>query len=720
MKRLLTVLVAAALLPLAALTAKPLDYSRQAASLPGQSAKALNATFDKILRSDRNAITPSFLRIPKKLTNQWDTVNFRYLNMGMSGVTQPVTQIIYEPQTNSVLCIYPDWDWTSDNDVTYSLNADIYSNGGESLAGTMTVGTYQNAIVGWINADAINDISGNTDPAKLNIMVNGLYYPQSTKYYATGEGMVGYDGLAGKDPVMTMANAAPSDAQYSYSIMPSIAATQGDMSYYIMGAPLFAISGSSAKHGRYSFLGFENHTDHSVFLNQFAQEFGVDKFKAPTSTGIYNSQVQFGRDDEGTVYALINNIYTDNENRRYPAVAKSTDLGNTWTAFDKMPWDVLNTFALSVTNNQYEADDITCFLSWIDQGSFVVTGTDEFSYATNLACIDKANDYYYWYGPVEIYKKNGSWGIRKIDDFRGWSIATNGDTIAQGYDQVDFYYTADGIDGKAGIVRDFSSRGHELEISKTADNQYVVAKWVEYKYKLDSSMTENGHYLKDYAAYAAEIPDSFVVNYQDAQDAWHSSYWTFYRPQNIYVRYRKIDEDTWSDAINITDDAHYHMNTHMPKVLPNFTATSKRVPLETTITRAFSRSDSLIAANNLAEYAAYKKGISPTCWDMVYSYNKEILYTCVDLAQNVEGVKEESLFNVGVYPNPASSSFTVKAETEGMNRVEIYTVLGEKVMEVSGVQSSFDINSAALSNGVYVVKVINKGNVSTAMITIAK
>jgi hypothetical protein len=64
-----------------------------------------------------------------------------------------------------------------------------------------------------------------------------------------------------------------------------------------------------------------------------------------------------------------------------------------------------------------------------------------------------------------------------------------------------------------------------------------------------------------------------------------------------------------------------------------------------------------------------------------------------------------------VYPNPSNGKFLVQVKNEGIttnNIIEVYNILGEKVYSQPSIpNSSFSINLAGFSAGIYLVRVYN-------------
>lgn len=74
---------------------------------------------------------------------------------------------------------------------------------------------------------------------------------------------------------------------------------------------------------------------------------------------------------------------------------------------------------------------------------------------------------------------------------------------------------------------------------------------------------------------------------------------------------------------------------------------------------------------------------------------------------------EDNLFNVSIYPNPASNRLNISAASTIQN-AEIYNVLGKKVMNVTINKTSESIDISNLASGVYMIKYNIENNVGTA------
>lgn len=78
-------------------------------------------------------------------------------------------------------------------------------------------------------------------------------------------------------------------------------------------------------------------------------------------------------------------------------------------------------------------------------------------------------------------------------------------------------------------------------------------------------------------------------------------------------------------------------------------------------------------------------------------------------------VKEQSLLNAQLYPNPTTGQLTV--EMEGLTEVEVYNLVGQCLLRKTVTESIVTIDMNALQNGVYIVKVSsNSGSVMQKVI----
>jgi hypothetical protein len=116
----------------------------------------------------------------------------------------------------------------------------------------------------------------------------------------------------------------------------------------------------------------------------------------------------------------------------------------------------------------------------------------------------------------------------------------------------------------------------------------------------------------------------------------------------------------------------------------------------------FSKTITGLTVGSPVTYAckfAYAGGLSVTKW---------YTYTVGDTCQL--GVSESELNNsIKLYPNPARNIVNIESSLLPVAKVEFYSVLGNKVMETSNVET---INIENLSSGIYMVKLYTESGAS--------
>ena len=76
------------------------------------------------------------------------------------------------------------------------------------------------------------------------------------------------------------------------------------------------------------------------------------------------------------------------------------------------------------------------------------------------------------------------------------------------------------------------------------------------------------------------------------------------------------------------------------------------------------------------------------------------------------GVEDESLVTLNMYPNPASDVLNISAQST-INTVEIFNVLGQKVISMQVENTSAEINVSNLNAGIYLIKYEINNSTST-------
>ncbi len=79
------------------------------------------------------------------------------------------------------------------------------------------------------------------------------------------------------------------------------------------------------------------------------------------------------------------------------------------------------------------------------------------------------------------------------------------------------------------------------------------------------------------------------------------------------------------------------------------------------------------------------------------------------------GITDNSLEKVVAYPNPVSTQLTIETINE-ISSIEIYNILGQKVMTVEGYSNKMNLDVSNLNSGTYLAKVISDNTSKTIKI----
>ena len=71
------------------------------------------------------------------------------------------------------------------------------------------------------------------------------------------------------------------------------------------------------------------------------------------------------------------------------------------------------------------------------------------------------------------------------------------------------------------------------------------------------------------------------------------------------------------------------------------------------------------------------------------------------LSSATAGLENKNLFDTKVYPNPTSNSWTISTQNNLITSVEVYNLLGKRVILQSNNSSEIAISSLGLTSGVY-------------------
>jgi len=401
-------------------------------------------------------------------------------------------------------------------------------------------------------------------------------------------------------------------------------------------------------------------------------------------------------DANGTLYAAVNNIFADDINKRVLAISKSTNNGETWTDFDRVPQSVFDAY------NVAEGLESSFLPQPYLTSGFAVTGVDEYSYIMTYRKVvsetaEIAEDVI-----IEVYKKGPEWKIRDI-------ASTTGETYRPPYIIQDTLpNSAEWVDGY-----DDNSRGYEIQLAKTADGQSLLLKYIDNRDSLaimNEMLTLVG---------GGQVEASLTTD--------------------IWVAYRDIaDVKGWSTAVNVTDDIWMNKVTWIPDIIPSLT----QVPIIEHVSVPFSNYLLPTNARRVNKYPRFVEnfvvGSYIRNWILFSSFDatkgENIRNDAVQKAIGVDGITSvEELINseinsFNIYPNPVSSSASITYDiAKNSNvKIEIYSTMGELVKTVRNYSlatpgiTAIEFDATDLSSGVYYVTMTANGKKVTKLMNVVR
>lgn len=462
--------------------------------------------------------------------------------------------------------------------------------------------------------------------------------------------------------------------------------------FYTWGG-LSPANGSSAVLGSYGVSRSEL-TEEIIDPNIVPTQWNASNFKAAPNPqqSYYNSGMMMDYDAQGNLYSVVANLFVDDPDNRVIAVSKSTDKGATWTTFDRCPVSLLNNYIVSKGADLSLETGFNPWLFPYDASGFAVTGTDEFSYFAKILYYlpddddeDTYNEAMMEY--VEIYKKAGTWGIRKVADCGG-SVRnfTLGAVVEDGPSETPIY--------------GFNDRGNELQLAKSADGQYLICKFVDVLgYIVTPEITYNQRNTQ------TQDDEYDVQTFTD----------TTMMMTDIFLGYRKIGETEWTVKNASNDEDFYNKSTFIPAIVPSI----NQIPVF-----------SLITDTVRSVYAAYY-AMPTVAQQMITDWEQILAYTLFDMDNLPTGVKEDKensdLSISSITPNPATSMATINfnVEAPGVATVKVFNVMGQEVASLfnsyvgnGAFTTSFD--ATKVNEGTYYVTLVINGKSTTKVLNVVK
>jgi hypothetical protein len=404
------------------------------------------------------------------------------------------------------------------------------------------------------------------------------------------------------------------------------------------------------------------------------------QFRESTGGYFYNGDMYLDIDENNNLYTIVNNLFADNPNQRVPAFSKSTDDGATWSAFNKMPYSVLENFILDKGGNPFDANRSPLPGSYPYQlDGFVVTGENQLSFIYRILSWngDEADGFI-----VEARFDNGTWSMNTIGEFAYQPI---------------YLVNFSGTDTPNRDVYRLNNMGHELELARTLDGEFLVAKWIDI----------NGDYD------AVTFP-SVTINIIDMEGEETPTQVTEANYTDVYMSYRRLDGN-WVTPINVTKDQNIDFMTAIPSTITSIT----EVPLM----RTEAVPKSFINPN------FYRQSYPQILWDLsndIYQYRQ---FSMVNLTtQSVEESNIKYNFNLfDAKPNPAENYTEIgfSIDMPGHVTIGLYDALGQKISDVydntlGEGYHGINYDTSNLLSGTYYIRMSVNGKSISKMLNVVR
>ena len=511
----------------------------------------------------------------------------------------------------------------------------------------------------WASVAVLNP-SNKTNPLDLDYVFSGpVAIQEGTQYPWKGDFWLLVNGQNSSDPLVVE---SPGQGYRWFWTRAAANKVGGQEIFYNVGT---LTNQPGFQYGAYGNSAFNMSVGDFVTQN-IPPQWDLSKFRPSTNpNSSYNDYLYIDVDNQGAAYVGVKNMFADDIDNRVPAVSKTVDGGANWSEFDRMPASLITNYI-----NVYGGDQTRSGIIPYSSDGFVVSATDNFSFLFRLFVGTTANEYQFHI--VEAFKKGGAWGIRKVGDFSGYNLLAVRDV------------------GEAGSYKDTimsSSLGNELQLTKTADGRYVIAKWVDY----------NGDTLM--------VTPRVILNEVDTLNVINTT--------DVFMAYRDVNSTDWSAPVNVTNTKDIDKCSYLPLTVPDL----QNVYL---FTMATFRSQYTDPNNPRNQYPM-------AAWQLLIDTWQGVGFTKINLGET--DVKEENYnFSVNdIYPNPANEAaeLTFNLNAQSNVNIQIFDLLGHNVANVmnnvlgQGLHGvNIDVNG--LNNGTYYVRLTVGGQSITKSLNVIR
>ena len=517
---------------------------------------------------------------------------------------------------------------------------------------------------GFYPSIAVTNIDGTNDATKIPYTIFARAALKTGADWPWSGGLLVAGTLSNSDPYIDNPqgpeNNNPSTGQKWRAMKLKSYILDGDA--YVMGAGILSPSSEAYQFGSYGIFGWYPN-DESVVVSNMPPQWTYSHFLlGPTTTQSYQAPMEFDFDNNGLLYASVNNLFADDPENRVPAVSISEDLGASWTDFNRIPVSLITTYASNLGYDSFMP------VGALDMNAFVATGENEFSCFLKLGLYNTGDSVLQEIDIVEAYYKNNAWGMRKIVEVQRTPQVL---TWSHDFSTQDHYVYKIGDD----------PIGNEIQAVKTLDGKQILLKWTDVTMSFDIDPPYEITFDQRQQDHST----------QEVKATINKTYTT-----DVFTCYRDVTSDTWTVPVNNTQDSSFQKASWLPNVIPDV----HHVPM------IYHRTP--IVTNP-----------SHPVYGMPVPLNRQIAdlypfvdFTIFDADKGGTPVEEEPVVSNNTlndaYPNPANDISEISFVTERASNVKLalYNSMGQMVrVLINGYQPAgvhtYNLNVNDLASGTY-------------------
>ena len=438
------------------------------------------------------------------------------------------------------------------------------------------------------------------------------------------------------------------------------------------------------QYGYYGYFRFDFNEKFNYGSNP--SQWWTNKFKpSDKKNSTWNAPMEMVNDEAGTLYAAVNNNHIENSGVRLLGISKSTDNGDTWSDFEIMPDEILN----SILDKHPGYTDVGV-LNPYSKNAMFCRGIGKVSFLANIIVSGKTlpNIAYL----TELTYDNGIFGLKEITELEtdGPMVVNKEPTEPVNPDVYTIRYSK-------------SFMGNNFQVAKTVDGDKVLAMWIDAQKGVTIPMDPIKVTTSQISSVTNQAED--VVITLDTILKY-----------DIYASVYDMKSGNWSKPVNITNDDSVDTYFNIPPIIPNVT----RVPFLSYKAMRSSRTNAFNFPKEIIQMLVDDVAI--------------MRYTELDATkeQSKSSVKDELNFNVELgdaYPNPAvntnSVGITFTVDQLSVVTLELFNSMGNKVETIYNDKTTIgnkaiNANISNLTSGTYYFQLSVNGVSFTKKLVVVK